>query len=123
MSVELWADRAMAEGTAPGQDRWAAETKLFYGSRCGWWPVALRGPASLNVPADLAPGLGQYGGHGQRVPSGLELGYRHVAVHSTRSSILAWRIPWTEETDGLQSMGSQKVLHDRATNRNTFTFM
>ena len=28
---------------------------------------------------------------------------------STRSSILAWRIPWTEEPGGLQSMGLQKV--------------
>ena len=28
------------------------------------------------------------------------------------SSILAWRIPWTEEPRGLQSMGSQKVEHD-----------
>ena len=28
---------------------------------------------------------------------------------STHSSILAWRIPWTEEPGGLQSMGSQKV--------------
>jgi len=27
---------------------------------------------------------------------------------ATRSSILAWRIPWTEEPDGLQSMGSQE---------------
>ena len=26
---------------------------------------------------------------------------------ATRSSILAWRIPWTEESGGLQSMGSQ----------------
>ena len=26
---------------------------------------------------------------------------------ATRSSILAWRIPWTEEPDGLQSIGSQ----------------
>ena len=28
------------------------------------------------------------------------------------SSILAWRIPWTEEPDGLQSMGSQRVRHN-----------
>ena len=28
------------------------------------------------------------------------------------SSILAWKIPWTEESGGLQSMGSQKVGHD-----------
>ena len=28
------------------------------------------------------------------------------------SSILAWRIPWMEEPDRLQSMGSQRVGHD-----------
>ena len=39
---------------------------------------------------------------------------------ATSSSILAWKIPWTEESGGLQSMGSQTVGHDRATN--TFTF-
>ena len=31
---------------------------------------------------------------------------------ATHSSLLAWRIPWTEESGGLQSMGSQKVGHD-----------
>ena len=31
---------------------------------------------------------------------------------ATHSSILAWRIPWTEEPCGLQSMGSQTVGHD-----------
>ena len=31
---------------------------------------------------------------------------------ATRSSILAWRIPWTEEPGGLQSMGLQRVRHD-----------
>ena len=30
---------------------------------------------------------------------------------ATHSSILAWRIPWTQEPGGLQSMGSQKVGH------------
>ena len=29
----------------------------------------------------------------------------------TQSSILAWRIPWTEECGGLQSVGSQSVGH------------
>ena len=33
---------------------------------------------------------------------------------ATHSSILAWRIPWTEEAGGLQSMGSQRVGHDWA---------
>ena len=31
---------------------------------------------------------------------------------ATHSNILAWRIPWTEELDGLRSMGSQRVAHD-----------
>ena len=31
---------------------------------------------------------------------------------ATHSSILAWRIPWTEEPGGLQSKGSQRVGHD-----------
>ena len=30
----------------------------------------------------------------------------------THSSILAWRIPWTEKAGRLQSMGSQRVRHD-----------
>ena len=33
-------------------------------------------------------------------------------VMATHSNILAWRIPWTEEPGGLQSMGSQRVGHD-----------
>ena len=31
---------------------------------------------------------------------------------ATHSSILAWRIPWTEEPGRLQSMGSHRVGHD-----------
>ena len=31
---------------------------------------------------------------------------------ATHSSILAWRIPWTEEPGGLQSTGLQRVGHD-----------
>ena len=30
---------------------------------------------------------------------------------ATCSSIFAWEIPWTEETDGLQSTGSQRIRH------------
>ena len=33
-------------------------------------------------------------------------------VMATHSTILAWRIPWTEEPGGLQSMKSQKIEHD-----------
>ena len=45
---------------------------------------------------------------------------------ATHSSILAHRIPWIEESDGLQSTESQRVGHDRATNthrENSVQFM
>ena len=48
--------------------------------------------------------------HGQKDP--LEKGM------VTHSIIIAWRIPWTEEPVGLQSMGSQRVGHNWATNSN-----
>ena len=40
---------------------------------------------------------------------------KEMTIHS---SILAWKIPWTEEPNRLQSMGSQRVRHDYF----TFTF-
>ena len=42
---------------------------------------------------------------------------------ATHSSTLAWKIPWTVEPGGLQSMGSQRVRHDWATSLSLFTFM
>ena len=38
----------------------------------------------------------------------------HTAIYKTaaHSSVLAWRIPWTEEPGGLQSIGSQRVGHN-----------
>ena len=50
---------------------------------------------------------------GQKVPLEKEM--------ATHSSLLAWRIPWTREPGGLQSIWLQRVRHDRATN--TFTFI
>ena len=46
-----------------------------------------------------------------RVPS---LGWEDSLEKGKAShpNILAWRIPWTEEPGGLQSMGSQRVSHD-----------
>ena len=45
------------------------------------------------------------------------LGWEHPLEKgmATHSSILAWRIPWREEPGRLQSMGSQRVMHDWAT--------
>ena len=51
------------------------------------------------------------------IPGSLEKGM------ATHSSILAWRIPWTEEPGGLQSMGLKRVRHDWVTNTYTFTFL
>ena len=56
----------------------------------------------------------------------LELGMAHTKYgegNDTHSSILAWKIPWTEEPGGLQSMGSLRIGHDWATSLSLFTFM
>ena len=42
---------------------------------------------------------------------------------ATHSSTLAWKIPWTEEPGGLQSMGSRRVGHNWVTSLSLFTFM
>ena len=43
-------------------------------------------------------------------------------IMATHSSILAWEIPWTEEPGGVQSMESQRVMHDWVTNTYTNSF-
>ena len=43
--------------------------------------------------------------------------------NGTHSNTLAWKIPWMEEPDGLQSMGLLRVGHDWATSLSRFTFM
>ena len=55
-------------------------------------------PASVG-DTDSIPGTGRSPGVG----------------NASNSSILAWKIPWTEEPGGLQAMGSQIVGHDCAT--------
>ena len=48
-------------------------------------------------------------GHPSSIPG---LGRSPEKGMVTHSSILAWRIPWTEEPGRLQSIGSQRVRHD-----------
>ena len=43
-------------------------------------------------------------------------GRSHGDGNGTHSRIFAWRVPWTEEPDGLQSMGLKRVRHDCVTN-------
>ena len=49
----------------------------------------------------------------------MEILEKAMAPHS---STLAWKIPWMEEPGRLQSMGSRRVGHDRATSLSLFTF-
>ena len=76
---------------------WATNTFTFFGS--------LGAQTVKNLPVVQET---QVWSMGQEDP--LEKG---MAPHS---SILAWRIPWTEEPGGLQSMGLQRVRHDWRTN-------
>ena len=49
--------------------------------------------------------------------------YAEEKAMAPHSGTLAWKIPWTEEPVRLQSMGSLRVGHDRATSLSLFTFM
>ena len=63
-----------------------------------------RGSVVKNLPAVQEPQEMWVRSLGQEDPLEKEM--------ATHSSILAWRIPWTEEPGGLQSIGSQGVGHD-----------
>ena len=95
-----------------------------------------RESAYNDVDPDVIPGLGRSSGEGVGYPLQyswaslvaqmvknppamqdtwvLSLGWEDPLEEgiATHSSILAWRTPWTEEPDGLQFMGSQRVRHD-----------
>ena len=70
------------------------------------------GSALKNLPASA----GDLGSRSLGWEDPLEKG---MAIHS---SILVWRIPWTEEPGGLQSMGSQRVEQDWAINTHIFLY-
>ena len=65
-----------------------------------WWKLLLVAQMVKNLPAMLET---QVQSLGQEDP--LEKGM------ATHSSIHAWRIPWMEDPDGLQSMGLERVGH------------
>ena len=74
----------------------------------------LRGSVSIAQMVKNLPAMQKTGAQplGQEDPQEKEM--------ATHSSILAWRIPWTGEPGGLQSMGSQRVGHDKVTNTYTY---
>ena len=53
----------------------------------------------------------------------LSITYCPEKAMAPRSGTLSWKIPWTEEPGGLQSMGSLRVGHNWATSLSLFTFM
>ena len=69
--------------------------------------------ALLESDIQLLPCRGNWG-HPERITE------KAMAPHS---STLAWKIPWTEEPGGLQSMGSLRVEHNWASSLSLFTFM
>ena len=91
--------------------KWLSRVRLFVTP----WTVAYQAPLSMEFSR-------------QEYWSGLPFPSRIAAIQlinmhlnrkdalekgmATHSSILAWRIPWTEEPSRLQSMGSQSVGHD-----------
>ena len=83
-------------------------------------------------PGGLQSMEGQRVGHDLATEHGLCLHTLQLCRHissllekamASHSSILAWKIPWTEEPGRLQSMGSWRVGHDWATSLSLFTFM
>ena len=79
---------------------------LHFVKRCGksWASLSWTSLAAQMVKSPPAMQETQVQSLGQQDP--LEKGM------ATHFSILAWRIPWTEEPGGLVSMGSQRVGHD-----------
>ena len=79
-------------------------TSILNFNRC--YPIACfpRGTVVKNLPANT----------GDTKDAGSSLGMEDVLEQemATHSHILAWKIPWTEEPGGLQSIGSQRVGHD-----------
>ena len=65
-----------------------------------WWLSRKEFACSAGDSGSI-PGSGRSPGEGNSNP-----------LHFWLASVLAWRIPWTEEMGGLQSMGSQKDRHN-----------
>ena len=80
------------------------------GSTLCWYLRASLVPQTVKDPPANARDLSSIPASGRPPEKGM----------ATHSSVLAWRISWTEEPGGLQSMGSDRVRHDWNTNTLTF---
>ena len=106
--------------TNQNQSKWGHSYKIiwsFHSSKANlYWASAIRRASRValvgkNPPANAGhlEVVGLIPGPGRSPEEGM----------ATRSSIFAWRIPWTEEPGGLQSMESQRGRHDWAHSTDT----
>ena len=79
----------------------ASRSSLFHSATCG--------AADSKEAACNAGDPGSIPGAGSPLEKGM----------ATHTSILSWRTSWTEEPGGLQSMGLQRIGHDRVTDTST----
>ena len=105
-SVGIW-NLKVGKGRAHTQNwDWSAQRwELNIWEQVPFQRVSLVAQMIKNLPAMQETWVWSLGGEGPLEES--------MASHT---SILAWRIPWTEEPGGLQSIGSQRVGHIWATN-------
>ena len=71
----------------------------------------IQDPQSSSIPSELVKNLPAMQETWVRFLGWEDPLEKEMAIHS---SILAWKIPWTEQAGGLQSMGSQRVGHNLA---------
>ena len=95
----------LGECKLPFSEPWASRARLGSASRGRWCRLRRRREAA--VAAARAPAVARTPGS-TRSPGG---------GHATHCSTLPWRLPWTEEPGGLQSLGSQRVRHSWVTAR------
>ena len=87
------------ETSLKGDEKQVNQQSLSYDENWDMRGSEVKNPSAMQEPQEM-----QVQSLGREDP--LEEGM------ATHSSILTWRIPWTEEPDGLQSMGSQGVRKD-----------
>ena len=116
--------RARGEGGNRGWDGWMAspiQWKWTWANLGRWWGIGRPGVMqSMGLQSQtLTEWLSNNGSAVENLPPVQEtqvqsLGWENSLEEetTTHSSILAWKVPWTEESEGLQSMGSQGVGHN-----------
>ena len=96
--------------------------------RGAWWATVR--PRGRRVRQDYFPMTSLVAQTAKNLPAMWEMWVQSLGREdpleedmATHSSMLTWETPWIEEPGGLQSTGSQRVRHYRATNTFTFTFV